>query len=110
MWYIFRVSIPALLLWGLGVPLTSMVLLFKNRRNLLNEEIKLKYGFLFLGYSQHSFYWEFIIMYRKVFMAFVSVFLASVSTTLQGLLAFFVLMISLLLQIARQPYNHKSLN
>ena len=49
-------------------------------------------------------------MYRKVLVAFVSVFLATVSVTVQGLLAFLILMVALLLQIIRQPYSHISLN
>ena len=36
-------------------------------------------------------------MYRKVLVAFVSVFLATVSVTVQGLTAFLVLMVALLL-------------
>ena len=49
-------------------------------------------------------------MYRKVLIAFASVFLASVSVTVQGLIAFFILIISLLLQIMIKPYDHKVLN
>ena len=43
-------------------------------------------------------------------IAFVSVFFANISNTIQALLAFFILMISLLLQIIMRPYHHESLN
>ena len=49
-------------------------------------------------------------MYRKVLIAFVSVFFANISNTVQGLLAFLILMVSLLLQIIMNPYDHESLN
>ena len=83
--------------WGLGIPLTALVFLHRNRKNIKQGEIKLKYGYLFLGYNPDQYYWEFIIIYRKVFIAFVSVFLATVSTTVQGLVAFIVLNIALVL-------------
>ena len=49
--YILRISIPALIVWGLGVPCVSLALLSKNRKKLDLEVTKLKYGFLFVGYS-----------------------------------------------------------
>ena len=49
-------------------------------------------------------------MYRKVLIAFVAVFLDTVSITVQGLVAFFILIVSLLLQNSRQPYKHHTLN
>jgi len=70
----------------------------------------MKYGFLFLGYKSSTYYWEFIIMYRKLSIAFVSVFLDSVSTTVQGLVAFMILMICLSLQNHYKPYTHVNLN
>ena len=81
MWYLVHVSIPALIVWGLSVPIMSLFLILKNRNRRFEEVIKLKYGFLFLGYDDGSFYWEFVIMSRKVTIAFISVFLESISVT-----------------------------
>ena len=92
-----RVSLPTLIVWGLVFPVISLVLLVRNRRKLTAEETKLKYGFLYIGYSPKSYYWEFVIMYRKILIAFISVFLSSVSISIQGLLAFLILAISLFL-------------
>ena len=73
-WFVTRISLPALLIWGLGIPCISFVFLFKNRKNLLSEESQLKYGYLFMGYKRSRYYWEFVIVYRKILIAIVSVF------------------------------------
>ena len=43
-------------------------------------ETKEEFGFLYNGYRQPTYYWEIIIMYRKIFMIFVSIFLISQGT------------------------------
>ena len=49
--YGLRVALPALLGWGIGMPVVCLVLLFKHKKRLGEQEIKLKYGFLYLGYN-----------------------------------------------------------
>ena len=96
--YVVRLALPALIGWGIGMPAVCLFLLIKNKNDLQNPDMKLKYGYLYIGYNlDKAFYWEFIIMYRKILVAFVSVFLSSISVTVQGLLAFFIIMVSLLL-------------
>ena len=51
-------------------------------------------GFLYLGYDDHRFYWEFVILYRKISIAFISVFLASISVDVQALAVMCVLLMS----------------
>ena len=43
-------------------------------------DLKIKYGFLFNGYLINRFYWEVIILYRKIFMVMVTVLLSVAST------------------------------
>jgi hypothetical protein len=51
-------------------------------------------GFLYLGYVDHKFYWEFVILYRKISIAFISVFLVSISIDVQALAVMCVLLTS----------------
>jgi len=78
--YAFTVALPGMIAWGIGIPLVALLLLIKNRKTLETTETKMKYGFVYIGYSMKTFYWEAIIVYRKIFIVFVSVFLTSVST------------------------------
>ena len=63
----------------MGAPLLAYYVLFKNRHRLDEDELKRPYGFLYLGYKYDKFYWEFIILYRKIAMIFISVFMSSFS-------------------------------
>jgi len=40
-------------------------------------ETKQKFGFLYNGYKKEYFFWEIVIMYRKILIIFISVFLYS---------------------------------
>lgn len=73
----YGVALPAIVIWGLGIPFFGFFLVFVNRRNLSRFDVKSKYGFLYNGYKQHgAYFWEFIIMYRKIVIIFISVFMA----------------------------------
>lgn len=69
------VALPSLIVWGLGIPLFAFMLLFKERKRLDTLLARQKFGFLFRGYKQRFYYWEIVIMYRKIFLIFIQVFL-----------------------------------
>jgi hypothetical protein len=77
--FITLVAAPALLLWGLTGPLICLVFLHRNRKRINDQDTRLKYAYLFLGLVPRCYYWEFVIQYRKVMMAFILVFLESTS-------------------------------
>ena len=71
------VAIPSTIFWGLLVPLLAFKYLKKNLGLLKEENFKRSYGFLYDGYKKKKFYWEFVILYRKMSMVFIAVFLVS---------------------------------
>ena len=85
------IGIPALLFWGndllyiiilvLGIPATALSIMIKNKNLLMTPNMKEQLGFLYNGYRSASFYWEILIMYRKIMIVFISVFLSSVGTS-----------------------------
>ena len=48
----------------------------RNRKHLQRFDTKTKYGFLYNGYRPSAYYWELVIMYRKIVIIFIQVFLA----------------------------------
>ena len=70
----------------------------------------MKYGFLFSGYKAKTFFWEVIVMYRKIFIIMTSVFLSTVSSEAQVLVVIFIVVVNLFLQIQFQPYFTTTLN
>ena len=74
-WYIsYFVALPSIVVWGLGIPFFAFLLMFRVRDKLNSLEIKERYGFLFRGYKKEFYYWEIIIMYRKIALIVISVF------------------------------------
>ncbi|CAG9321984.1 unnamed protein product [Blepharisma stoltei] len=107
---IAAISLPAILVWEIRMPTMCLFMLLKNRGQLDNINMRIKYGFLYNGYKPESYYWEFVIIYRKIGIICVTVFLASVSVSMQALTAVSVLVASLYFQFKIKPYNGDDLN
>jgi hypothetical protein len=73
----YTVAMPSIIVWGLGIPFFALILLIRERKKLAELEIREKFGFLYNGYKLDYFYWEIIIMYRKITLIFISVFIQS---------------------------------
>eukprot|EP00003_Mantamonas_plastica_P032823 TRINITY_DN910_c0_g1_i6.p1 TRINITY_DN910_c0_g1~~TRINITY_DN910_c0_g1_i6.p1 ORF type:complete len:2849 (-),score=805.55 TRINITY_DN910_c0_g1_i6:52-8598(-) len=56
-----------------GVPLLAVFILWRNRTELHTRKVQDKYRFLYDGYKTHRFYWEAVIMVRKVLIVSVVV-------------------------------------
>jgi hypothetical protein len=66
---------PSIIVWGLGIPFFAFVLMYRERKRLDRVETKEKFGFLYNGYQVELFFWEIVIMYRKIAMIFIAVFI-----------------------------------
>jgi hypothetical protein len=108
--FTFIVALPGAFIWAFTIPTIVMLYLTKNRRRLFDDKIKVIYGFIFQGYKQSCFYWEFVIMYRKIFLIAISVFLSQISVLVQALTVMLVLLSFFFLQYIYRPYNTAHLN
>ena len=107
---ILMVVLPSMAVYIFGLPLLSLLYLLRKRVKLESMDLKLMLCFLYKGYRRPHFYWEFVILYRKVLMIAAFVFLASVSITVQSLTVLAILLLSLFLQILINPFYERSLN
>ena len=73
-------------------------------------EIKESLGYLYNGYLLHAYYWESIILYRKVVMVMVSSLLSSFGKKIQAGIVFGFLGISLAHHNVVKPYMFVRLN
>ncbi len=110
----------------MGIPLFALVCLVSNRtilkksltnRDLLNEEekaalirVKLKYGFLFDGYVARVYFWEILILYRKILLIMSTVFLSVVSPESQVLVAMMIVIVNMLAHSFYDPFYTYTLN
>jgi len=107
--YMLAVGVPGVIVWVFGVPLICVGVLTKYRRRQDEIWLKMQYGFLLSGYTRHCFYWEFVILYRKVLIIICAVFINS-SIPLQALTIQIVLLVAFFLQLRVQPYTTPQLN
>jgi hypothetical protein len=108
--YAFSVALPAILVWGLGVPSFILAVLFKRRRSLGTLSMKCRFGFFYNGFKKTHFYWEFLILYRKILIICLAVFVGNQSIPIQTLSIMLIILIFLALQFWQQPYTSTALN
>ena len=71
----FGVAIPGILIWGLGIPMFAFMLMTREKERLNSLEVREQLGFLYRGYKKQFYYWETVIMYRKILLIFIAVFI-----------------------------------
>jgi hypothetical protein len=108
--YAFLVALPAILVWGIGVPTLILAILIKNRNSLDDIVTKCRVGFFYNGFRKSHFYWEFLILYRKIIIISLVVFVGNESIPIQALTIMIFLLVFLYLQYWRRPYSTSGLN
>ena len=112
--YKYLVGILAFLLYPIGIIALTFRLL-RNRRHKLwtDETTRSTYGFLYLGYSERTgFFWEAVVMARKVSMVMIMVFLGrgSANVIVQSSFATLVIVAALYLHVNFRPYDDPTLH
>lgn len=82
----------------------------RDRDRLDTLIVKEKFGFLFNGYKRKFYYWEIAIMYRKVLMIFISVFLNRIGLIVQALVILIVLVFFIQVNNLKRPFADRTLN
>jgi hypothetical protein len=104
------VALPGVILWGICTPAGALIFLVRYRKMLDNVDIRVRFGFLYTGYHAQKYYWEFVILYRKVLIITFSVFLATVSVSIQVLSVLMLLIMAFIMQMKKTPYVTPVLN
>lgn len=99
--YMLVVSLPTLLLWGLGVPAALLLLQIKQKRTLL---------YMFRGIDSHRYYWELVMLSFKSAVAVIYVFVATEPHAAQALTLVLLLTFAVVLQSKVTPYQTRLLN
>ncbi|CAA9987383.1 cysteine repeat modular protein 1, putative [Plasmodium knowlesi strain H] len=107
----FILGLSGTVIWCLGIPLLSFFVLYTNRHNLFQENVRIKYGFLHNGYLPNRWYWEIIVFARKVFFFFITtvvLFPSEEANTSKLLLITFVAIFSLCVHFIFQPFDKRN--
>eukprot|EP00004_Rigifila_ramosa_P001931 TRINITY_DN1193_c0_g1_i1.p1 TRINITY_DN1193_c0_g1~~TRINITY_DN1193_c0_g1_i1.p1 ORF type:complete len:2886 (+),score=664.15 TRINITY_DN1193_c0_g1_i1:256-8658(+) len=101
--------LAALMLSGycLLVPLLAGIFLYRmSKREISAKKILIRFQFLYSGYTRKRYYWETVIMMRKLFLVFFLVF-ARNAPTFQNVCGQWVFLFALMLQFYFQPFLNK---
>ena len=95
-------------LFIVGIPVFGAYTLYLHRYRLKGRHIQSIFGFLFIGYNDNAFYWEFAVLVRKI--SFLAVALFWEDAFLQSIVGLFVIILSIMLHMAVWPYQQRFLN
>lgn len=71
---IFFVIFPCFIIWVLGFPILTFLILYKKRDELDERENVITLGLFYIGLEDRTFYWEVVVNnLRKITVAAISV-------------------------------------
>ncbi len=103
-------GLPGLVCWVLGIPVAAFLILYERKAQLANQEMISRFGFLYNGYKRRSYYWESVIMLRKVGMIFTAVFLQAMGTRIQAFAVFITILTFVVVTARHKPYLARRMN
>jgi hypothetical protein len=107
---LFIVGLTGILLYALGIPACSFLVLWQRRARLQEPTIQAKYGFLYKQYKPETWYWETVTLLRKVGLALIAVLLATQGTGVQVTCSMVLLVLSLVGHLLYMPHHLPLLN
>ncbi|CAG9312606.1 unnamed protein product [Blepharisma stoltei] len=110
LFYTLLVALPTISIWVFIVPLLCLINLIKNKNHLGETWMKKRYGFFCIGYKLKYYYWEFVILFYKVILIGISVFLSNISANIQALTAVLFFALFLHIHYRNEPFNETFFN
>eukprot|EP00892_Ulva_mutabilis_P007624 jgi/Ulvmu1/5233/UM022_0026.1 len=108
---VLYVGIPGLLLWCIGVPLLFFGALWRERRKLQHAAVRAYLGFLYIGYRHQHFYWEVVIIMRKILVVAITTLVHGTERSqLRLMLMLGIIWLALVMQVMLRPYAKNLLN
>jgi len=114
--WLLGVGFPMLFLYVIGIPAVTLYLMYRNAyvdidehgnvwRGLDRTSVVLKYSFLYKGYIPSRYYWEIVVMSRKVLITVIAVFFVT-NIHVQALLAVLLVVVYLMAHIYALPFDN----
>jgi hypothetical protein len=100
------IGMPFLILYAAGIPLASLYVMYQRKHKLHTDNATVsKFGFLYLGYSVDTYYWEAIVMLRKVSMVMIDVVLGPTGVGVQALVSQLMMVLMFIATLQYQPFE-----
>jgi hypothetical protein len=106
MLWVWHLFVPSVLLYVIGLPLMSFMILYPQRHHLGERFTRFRFGILFTGYTDECFYWETIIASRKTAVICVSVFMTPAGAEAQALCCMMIVMFGTVSHLLFRPFEN----
>ena len=93
------------ILWGFGIPAASVLTYVVMRKKVGRNVASRLFTFLIAGYNERVWWWEVVLMFRKLSLIYIIAFIST--PKLQLLLSFWVLAINLVAHTYVKPYDYR---
>ncbi|KAJ3446356.1 insulin-like growth factor binding proteinn-terminal [Anaeramoeba flamelloides] len=103
-------TIIFIVLYIIGIPILILYLLIKNSKILTEKQFDMKFGLLYSRYNKSFFYWEIVIMLRKLLLIILKIFLFDQIKNLNIIFFIIILLIAMILQFKYKPYHENRHN
>ena len=102
--FTLAVGIPLLLIWVVGIPLSSFLILLFNRKRLNDPRFMSKFITLYWGLRDKAFYWESVNIFRKLSLIVLNFAIPVSKTLFKPLFGVIFLMILMRFLYFIKPY------
>eukprot|EP00002_Diphylleia_rotans_P022909 TRINITY_DN449_c0_g2_i2.p1 TRINITY_DN449_c0_g2~~TRINITY_DN449_c0_g2_i2.p1 ORF type:complete len:1361 (+),score=255.84 TRINITY_DN449_c0_g2_i2:49-4131(+) len=102
------VAIPTILLYVFGLPCATYIAL--RMRKASNTSHEKRIGFLYLSYTEERYYWELVVISRRLAFSFVTSVIPYTQPSILYFALVVVIQMSIWLQHKFQPYREKTHN
>lgn len=96
-------SVPMLVVWVISMPILSLILLYKGKRQGENSKLRNYFLILYQGLKPNAIYWEYVNTMRKILILTSLLFTKTTSI----LFSLVILMLSARIQVIVKPYKNK---
>lgn len=107
---VLTLVLPSLLIWVFGLPFLAFLYLRHMRKSLSDLSAVIAFGFLYRGYDNKTYYWEFVIILRKSLSISAVVAMSTQIIQIQALSVLAVLLVFFYFHIAKFPFFQRDLN
>jgi hypothetical protein len=106
--YLLVLTFPQLILYVFGLPIIAGIILLREPKRRLwhSFSFRMRYGLLFMGYRKDRYWWELIIVIRKVMIVTIGTFGTLMGRVdLQAYVAILVVFISIVIHLVGKPFD-----
>ena len=108
--WMYGIGLPAFIFYGLGIPVASAVLLYRNRHMLFTKRGRAVYGFLFGSLEEKYYAWESVVQARKVVLTVIATVLAPLGLGLRITVSMFLMATAMAIHLVTMPYEDEFLD